>query len=100
MENIITLKKILKILSSKTKKFTPTLIESIIKEYAKDPFLILICCLLSLRSKDVVTIHICRNLLKKATTPKEILSIPKTELEKIEIGWVRRFFNFIYIILI
>ena len=86
-----TIKKIIKILEHQTKSYTPTLITQIIKEYGKDPFLILICCLLSLRSKDIVTIHICRDLLKIATTPQEILNLPISKLEKIifKIGFYR-----------
>ena len=77
------IKKIIKILSQETKHFTPTLIEQIIKQHGKDPFIILICCLLSLRSKDNVTIHVCKSLLKIAKTPKQILELKPSELEKI-----------------
>ncbi|MBD3231901.1 endonuclease III [Candidatus Dependentiae bacterium] len=78
-----SIKKIIKILKQETKDFSPTLIEQIIKKYGKNPFLILICCLLSLRSKDIVTINVCHTLLKIAKTPQEILSLSQDELEKI-----------------
>ncbi len=74
---------IIEILTIETKHFTPTLIKQIIKNHGKNPFLILICCLLSLRSKDTVTIHVCNDLLKIAKTPKEILNIQLQQLEKI-----------------
>jgi len=80
--NTIT-KKIIPILRKQTKQFEPTLIETIISEYGKNPFLILIGCLLSLRSRDVVTVHVCRNLFKRGQAPQEILAIPKSQLEKI-----------------
>ncbi len=83
MKNLLTIKKIITILKSKTKDFTPTLTDYIIKKYEKDPYLILISCLLSLRAKDSVTVHICDSLFEIATTPKETLAIPKSELEKI-----------------
>lgn len=51
------------------------------KEYNGDPFLILISCLLSLRSRDSVTIEVCRQLFSLAKTPHDILALP---LEKIE----------------
>jgi endonuclease III len=70
-------------LKDATKNFTPTLVDSIIKEYGKDPFLVLISCLLSLRAKDSSTIIICRNLFKIAKTPQQILKIPLSKLEKI-----------------
>lgn len=80
---ISRIEKVLNILSKETKKFSETLIATIIKEYGKDPFIILICCLLSLRSKDIVTIHVCRDLLKKAKTPKQILDLKLSQLENI-----------------
>ena len=76
------IKKIIDILKKKTKDFTPTLIKQIIKDHDKNPFLILICCLLSLRSKDTVTIHVCNDLLKIAKTPQEILNIPLQQSEE------------------
>jgi endonuclease-3 len=79
----MTIKKIIENLTVETKNFTPTLITQITKNYGQDPFLILICCLLSLRSKDIVTIHVCNNLLKIAKTPQDILNINLQELEKI-----------------
>jgi endonuclease III len=79
----MNIEKIIKILKIETKNFTPTLITQIIKNNKKDPFLILICCLLSLRSKDTVTINVCNDLLKLAKTPQEILNIPLQKLEKI-----------------
>jgi len=83
IKNTNTIKKIIDILNIKIKDYSPTLITTIIKEYGKDPFLVLICCLLSLRAKDIVTIHVCKDLLKIAKTPQQILDTPTTKLEKI-----------------
>ena len=80
---------IIKLLRVHTKKFQQPLIDIIIQEYEgnalrqKKPFLILIGCLLSLRSKDIVTIHVCRNLFELAQTPQELLAIEIDDLEKI-----------------
>lgn len=74
---------IVTILKQETKQFTPPLIDQIIEECGKDPFLILISCLLSLRARDVMTIHVCRVLFKHARTPQQILAIPLPDLEKI-----------------
>ncbi len=79
----MTIKKIISTLSAQIKKQMPTLMEVIVDQFGKDPFVILICCLLSLRSKDIITIDICKSLLKIAKTPKQILAIPKNKLEKI-----------------
>lgn len=88
---LLITKKIKKILSLSTKEFTPTLITQITNDHGQNPFLILICCLLSLRSKDTVTIHVCNDLLTIAKTPQEILDIPLNRLEKIifKIGFYR-----------
>lgn len=61
----------------------PPLVETIISEYGHNPFLILISCLLSLRARDVVTVHVCRNLFNQIQTPQEFVQIPTEELEKI-----------------
>jgi endonuclease-3 len=74
---------IIRKLRGATQKFVPPLIDQIIKEYGSDPFLILVSCLLSLRSKDSATIHICRKLFEQAQTPQQILRIKIEKLEKI-----------------
>ena len=74
---------IVRALTKATENFTPPLTDIIIDEYGKDPFLILISCLLSLRAKDVMTIHVCRDLFAHARTPKQLLAIPVARLEKI-----------------
>ncbi len=75
--------KIVQRLSKATKTFTPPLSDIIIAEYGKDPFLILVSCLLSLRAKDVTTIHVVRALFTRARTPKQLLSLKRSELERI-----------------
>lgn len=74
---------IIKLLKKNTTNFTPTLIDQIIDEYGKNPYLILIACILSLRAKDVSTIHVCRSLFSKAQTPCEMLKLSQARLEKI-----------------
>lgn len=74
---------LISVLQNSTKKYSPSLVNIIIKEYGHNPFLILVSCLLSLRAKDIVTIHACRALFEKATTPREILALSNSELEKI-----------------
>lgn len=80
MKNVM---KIICVLEKCTKKFTPPLIDQVIDEYGKEPFLILIACLLSPRAKDSMTIHVVRDLFKRARTPQAILKIKLPELEKI-----------------
>src|SRR5512136_3072039 len=49
----------------------------------RDPFLVLIGCILSLRTKDEVTDAAAIKLFQKARTPREILALPVKELEKL-----------------
>jgi endonuclease-3 len=49
----------------------------------RDPFLVLIGCLLSLRTKDETTDKAMERLMNRARTPDEILSIPTEEVEKL-----------------
>jgi endonuclease-3 len=49
----------------------------------RSPFLVLIGCLLSLRTKDETTEKAMERLMEKARTPEELLAIPTEELEKI-----------------
>lgn len=74
---------VIRLLEPEVKKLPPLLVDTIISEYGKDPFLILISCLLSLRAKDIVTIHVCRALFARAKTPKALLLLPAATLEKI-----------------
>lgn len=49
----------------------------------RSPFLVLIGCLLSLRTKDEVTDKAMSRLMERARMPEDILAIPTEELEKI-----------------
>jgi len=66
-----------------TTGLTPPMTETIIHEYGKNPYLILISCLLSLRARDVVTIHICRELFAHAQTPEELCALSPEALERL-----------------
>ncbi len=81
MKNVI--EKIISILERETKDFIQPMSEILIEEYGRDPYLILIGCLLSLRAKDTTTIHVCRDLFNQVKTPQEMLDLPRVELEKI-----------------
>jgi endonuclease-3 len=84
--------KIIHILRKETKQMPPTMISVLVKQYGKDPFLILISCLLSLRTRDTLTLPICINLFKYAKTPQEFLKIPVKKLEKLiyPVGFYRK----------
>jgi len=48
---------------------------------ARDPFLVLISCILSLRTKDAVTAKATKRLFARAQTPAEMLRLTKEEIE-------------------
>lgn len=74
---------IIGLLREQTKDFTRPMVFSINQKFGKDPFLILISCLLSLRARDKITLPICINLFSRARTPQDILAIDQHELETI-----------------
>ncbi len=49
----------------------------------RDPYRVLIGCLLSLRTKDDVTIPACERLFKKAATPEAMLRLTPEEIQRI-----------------
>jgi endonuclease III len=66
-----------------TQDFPLPLADTIIAEYGKDPYLILISCLLSLRAKDAMTIHVCRTFFARVRTPYQMVTISRPDLEKV-----------------
>ena len=51
-------------------------------ENIKDPYLVLICCILSLRTNDKTTIKATKNMLNLAKTPKEMIKVDADTLAK------------------
>jgi endonuclease-3 len=58
------------------------MVSIIIDRFGKNPFLILISCLLSLRAKDTATLPVCLKLFEQIKTPQDLLNIPQSELEQ------------------
>lgn len=73
----------LNILKKITKHLTPPLIDRVIKDYGKDPFLILISCLLSLRSRDSKTYLICKKLFEYLKTPQDFIKVNINKIEEL-----------------
>lgn len=86
------LQKLLLAMEQAVEGLQPPMTELIIRDYGKDPYLILISCLLSLRSRDPVTYVVSKELFKHATTPEQIIKMPLAKLEKIlkPIGFYHR----------
>ncbi len=51
-------------------------------ENIKDPYLVLICCILSLRTNDKITIKAAKRMLELAKTPQEISKLSVETLSK------------------
>lgn len=74
---------IIEVLRKATSGMTPPATSSIVDEYGRSPFLVLISCLLSLRTRDTVSLPASRRVFEKARTPQELVNISPNILEKI-----------------
>ncbi len=72
--------KVVNILEKETKRYTLPIVEKFGK---RDPFRVLISCLLSLRTKDQVTAKASVRLFSKAKNCKEMLKLSNKEIEKL-----------------
>ncbi|MBA3751397.1 endonuclease III [Candidatus Dependentiae bacterium] len=82
----------LTILEKATSGMQKPMVSALEDLYGKDPFLILISCLLSLRAQDKVTFGICRKLFELARSPEELVKIPLSSLEELlhPLGFYRK----------
>ncbi len=74
---------IIRMLRGATKGMQEPASSLIIKRYGKDPYLILISCLLSLRTKDTISFPASVRLFEHAKTPHAMLRVPIEDLEKV-----------------
>lgn len=72
---------IIKILQSATQGFIEPAATTIIKQYGREPFLVLISCILSLRTKDAVSLAASQRLFSHAQTAQNLLAIPSETIE-------------------
>lgn len=73
--------KIIKLLKKEIKHFENP-IATEIGEKTKNPFLVLISCILSLRTKDTTTGPASKRLFELAGNPYDMLKLPKKQVEK------------------
>lgn len=78
----IPLEKIISLLQSGIKKWPQPSVTQI-SQKREDPFLVLISCILSLRTKDAVTREAAGRLFKLADNPKAMLKISTRKIEKL-----------------
>lgn len=84
--------KIIHTLRDATKEMIEPAVTQIVAEYGQDPFLILVSCLLSLRTKDTVSLPASRRLFQFAKNPEQMLALEQAQIEKIiyPVGFYRR----------
>jgi endonuclease-3 len=73
---------IVKILKSEIKKWKVPAV-GVVAEESRDPFKVLISCLLSLRTQDNVTDQASHRLFCEAQTPEAMLKLKKSQIEKL-----------------
>lgn len=77
------IEEIIVLLRQATKKMNQPAASSIVKEYGRDPYLILVSCILSLRTKDTTSLPASHNLFRQVRTPEQMIKIPLIQLEKL-----------------
>ncbi|MFT6765840.1 MAG: endonuclease-3 [Alteromonas naphthalenivorans] len=79
-------------LRNKTKKKIKPMSFLIIDQFGKDPFLLLISCLLSLRARDAVTLPVSLKLFSQVRTPQDVLDLSLQYLELLiyPVGFYKR----------
>jgi len=65
-----------------TKNMVPPAATSIVAEYGRDPFLVLISTILSVRTKDTVSLPASQRLFALARTPAQMRKVPLPLIEK------------------
>jgi len=80
MKNITT---ILAGLRKTVRGFDGPAVSLVIAEYGRDPFFILVSCLLSLRTKDTISLPVSLKLFQSVKNFKELAAMPRAALESI-----------------
>ncbi len=76
------IQRVMEILKEEASRFkTPHVTE--VSERTRDPFRVLVSCILSLRTKDETTSAASRRLFGKASTPEEMVRLPVKEIEEL-----------------
>jgi len=75
--------KILSMLRNATQGMAQPAASEVVRLYGQDPFLILISCMLSLRTKDTVSLPASIGLFEQAKTPHELLRLSPHELQSL-----------------
>lgn len=74
---------IIKLIQQKTQQSPEPMSREIVSLYGKDPYLILISCLLSLQARDILTLPVSIQLFTIVRTPEQMVTIPRYKIEEI-----------------
>lgn len=74
---------ILKVLRTTTKTMVKPASQEIVSRFGRDPYLILISCILSLRTKDTVSLPASLRLFEHAHTAQKMLTLPLGVIERL-----------------
>ncbi|MBI4608056.1 MAG: endonuclease III [Candidatus Rokubacteria bacterium] len=78
-----TLSRVIARLKAKAPDWNPTALAEVADRTERDPFRILIACLLSLRTKDETTGPAAERLFALADTPETMLGLPPRQIERV-----------------
>ena len=83
---------IIKILRIATRDMVEPAATTIVKQYGRNPFLILISCILSLRTRDTVSLPASQRLFEHAQTPDTLLLLSPATIQKLiyPVGFYRQ----------
>jgi len=73
---------LIKLLRAATKHMNPPASAHITKKYGRDPFLILISCILSLRTRDTISLPASFRLFQLAITPQQMVRLAPQIIEQ------------------
>jgi endonuclease-3 len=79
--NKVLIEKIIPILKKEIKQFQMPIVSEV--ALRRDPYRVLISCLLSLRTKDETTAGASKRLFAKAKNPKQLAALPIKQIEKL-----------------
>jgi len=84
--------KIIELLRQATKDMSAPASVHVVNEFGRDPYLILVACVLSLRTKDTVSFPASQRLFSLAKTPLAMVKLEPSAIEKViyPVGFYRR----------
>jgi endonuclease-3 len=82
MSNKFPIDKIIEILEVESKKWNSP-VDTLVDLQKNNPFLVLITTIVSLRTKDEVTIKVCEKLYEKLSKPEDILNLSTDDVSKL-----------------